>query len=94
MMGRKSEFGGDLLERVLRVGKAKLMAEEVRFRRTAVGRGNGAREIEGWLYELLRLLHQVRDVEHDGGEVPQAVRGGGWRLCEKTAGVQPRRIAE
>ena len=36
MVGLESELGGDLLERILRVGQPKLVAEESRLGRSAV----------------------------------------------------------
>ena len=72
VVGRKGEFCGDLLERILRVGQAKLVAEEVRFGRTSVGGGcRPSGYVQRGLDELLGFLNQVRDVEHFGGTLPQ-----------------------
>lgn len=72
VVGRKRKFCGDLLEGVLRVGQAKLVAEEVRFGRASVGGGcRPGGYVQRGLDELLRFLNQVRDVEHFGRTRPQ-----------------------
>lgn len=62
--GRNGEFGVDLVEGFLGAGKAKLALEQGRLGRVLVGVG----EVEalGRVDELLGLLHQAGQVQHDG----------------------------
>jgi hypothetical protein len=64
MVGGERELGGDFLQRVLRVGKAELVAEEGRFRGPAVRGRGGSDVVQRRLDVLLRLLHQIRDGKH------------------------------
>lgn len=75
VVGRKREFCGDLLERVLRVRQAELVAEEIRLGGTAVGGGRRpSGYVERGFDELLRFLYQIRDVEHSCGTRPRMRR--------------------
>jgi len=60
--GRDCDLRCDLLERRLRVGKSKLMAEEGGFGGIAV-RGGDVEGLGG-IYERLGLLHKAGEVEH------------------------------
>jgi hypothetical protein len=55
VVGRQSELCGDLLEWILGVGQAELVAEELGFGESSVGRC-GAGEVERWVDQLLGLL--------------------------------------
>ena len=75
VVGRKGELCGDLLERVLRVRQAELVAKEICLGRTAVGGGcRPGGYAERGFDELLRFLYQVRDVEHSCGTRPRRRR--------------------
>jgi hypothetical protein len=65
MVGLKGEFSGDFLERVLRIGKAELMAEKSGLGRSAIGGSWGSYVVQRRFDVLLGLLYEVGDIEHD-----------------------------
>lgn len=81
MVGLKRELGGDLLERVLGIGEAELMAEEGGLRGATVGRGRCSYRAEGWFNVLLGLLDEVGDVEHGFGPA-KGIRARGLEESE------------
>ena len=72
MVGLQCKFGGDLLQRILGVWEAELVAEKGGFRGSAIGVDWGSDVIERGLDVLLGFLHQAGDVEH----------GFGLRTCQ------------
>lgn len=67
MRDRQDQLRRDLLQRILRVRKAELLAEQRGFGRAAV-RGGDGRDVEvGRVDQGLGLLDEGRQLEHGAG---------------------------